>query len=460
MLTRSQVFKIVLLALVLLLIYTSLPRKPLNNLINERIKTMSRKVPKVEADSVRIITTGDRKDIDALAEYARVQITQPRAPNNLYELGMRLRILKKFISIGREEGELYEYLKSQIFPWAHKQPKLSAYQGAGKESKGIVICTGNEYFKFVVHSIRNIRLVHNCTLPIEVFYIGESDLSPDKRTYLSTLDGVSVRDITTVFDQNILKLNGWDAKPFSMLASTFSQTLLLDADTVLLHSPDVLFSDSGYQADGALFFHDRTLFPTDNFKREWLQSLFPRPFSSRLQARRFFQLKTSYEQEAGAVLIDKSRRLAGLLAACALNNRPERESVIHHETHGEKETFWLGFEMLSEPYAFMPSMPGAIGTIERDHDKPSQQVVCGKLCHFDRQGRPLWFNDSISAGKKDKELSNEASRLTHFTKEGKWNPFLCLSGKEFEELNDSELVTLERSVKVFIPDPLKTMPKK
>lgn len=453
MLTRTHLLKVILLALCLLLIYTSLPRKHLSTLnekFKEKINQMTQQ-KETHSDVVRVVTAGG-KDVDALAEYARVQITQPRAPNNLYELGMRLRIIKKFIEIAREEGELYDYLKTQIFPWI-MQKKLSAFKA--NDDKGIVICTGNEYFKFVVHSIRNIRFVLNSTLPIEIFYIGESDLAPEKRAFLTTLPGVSVRDITTVFDQKILDLKGWDAKPFAMLAASFSQVLLLDADTVLMQSPNVFFEDEGYKSDGALFFHDRTLFPTDNFKRDWLHSLFPKPFSPRLQARRFFNLKTSYEQEAGAVLIDKSRRLPGLLAACALNNKPERETVIHHETHGEKETFWLGFELLSEPYAFMSSMPGAVGLIEKDHNHPRQQVVCGKLCHFDRQGRPLWFNDSISAGKKDKEMSNEPAHMTHFTKEGKWNDYLCLSGKEFEPLNERELKLIEKSSKVFLPDPLK-----
>jgi alpha 1,3-mannosyltransferase len=44
------------------------------------------------------------------------------------------------------------------------------------------------------------------------------------------------------------------------LASSFQQAILMDADTVFLQAPEVLFSQPTYLEKGALFFQDRTLF--------------------------------------------------------------------------------------------------------------------------------------------------------------------------------------------------------
>ena len=407
---------------------------------------------------IRPLVGNGTKEMEALAEYAKIQLVQPRATNNIYELGLRLRVIRRLVELKQEEGEVYEHLKHHIFPWINRD-KLSDYKGENG-TRGIVICTGDEYFKFTVHSIRVIRQIHNCSLPIEVFYIGEKDLLPKYRNFLETeLEGVKAKDITKFFNQNLLKLKGWDAKPFAMIASSFSEVLMLDADTVLFQSPENFFEDAGYREEGALFFHDRTLFPTDHFKREWIQSLFPKPYSLQLKTSRFFNSKTSYEQEAGAVTVNKNTRLLGLLASCALNNLEEREKVIHQETHGDKETFWLGFELMGLSYAFNPPMAGAVGGIEPDLDKKQKHVVCGKLAHFDRNGQLWWFNDSISMGKKDKEMSMEVSNnLNHFVIEedgSKWNGFLCLGGKKIEKLTKEEEEKMERIRQVFIPDPIK-----
>jgi hypothetical protein len=452
MIAKQAVFKALVACFFLLIIITTIKS------LNKEGAEQSIDLKKEYQEEIKPLLGNSTKEAEALAEYAKIQLVQPRSTNNIYELGLRLRVLRRLIELGQEEGEVYEHLTKQIFPWA-KRLRLSEYIG-DPASKGIVICTGDEYFKFTVHSIRVIRQVHNCSLPIEVFYIGEKDLSLKHRKFLETeLVGVKVKDITEYFDQSILKLKGWDAKPFAMIASSFSQVLMLDADTVLVQSPEAFFNDIGYREEGALFFHDRTLFPTDQFKREWLQSLFPKPYSSLLRSRRFFNSKTSYEQEAGAVAVDKNIRLMGLLATCALNNQEEREKVIHQETHGDKETFWLGFELVGLSYSFNPSMSGAVGSIEVDQDKKQKQVICGKLAHFDRAGRLWWFNDSISMGKKDKEMSMEVSNnLNHFVieeGEAKWNGFLCLGGKKIEKLAKEELDRIEKIKHVFIPDPIK-----
>jgi hypothetical protein len=318
----------------------------------------------------------------------------------------------------------------------------------------IVIPTGKEYFRFAVHIIRSVREVFNCTIPIQVYYLGKGDLDRVHVEYLKRKLGVEVVDITAIFDNTVLRMKGWDIKPFAMLAAPYEEVLMMDADSVFLQSPEVFFEDSGYRKEGALFFHDRTLFPTDEHKQAWLTGLFPKPLSRQLKSLRYYKMLSSYEQEDGVVLINKRNHFPGLLSACRLNCEPERERIIHVETHGDKETFWLGFELVQEAYAFMPHMPASLGRVQPDYET-HEPAVCGKLAHFDRNGTLLWFNDSIADNKKDEEFAQTTPEFSHYSVEGKWTSYLCVHGPK-HELSKAQLDTLERLKRVYDPNPLKT----
>jgi hypothetical protein len=161
------------------------------------------------------------------------------------------------------------------------------------------------------------------------------------------------------------------------------------------------------------------------------------------------QSKSQYELESGVVVIDKLRHIAGLLAACLLNAPGPLKDMIREETHGEKETFWIGLEMANEPYSFMPNLPGALGTLHKN-DADGVMEVCGKLAHFGRDGDLLWFNDAIAMGKlPDDDTIREVSDFTHFAREseGVWEN-LCLRGKH-HKLDSLTRVLLERLKNIY-----------
>lgn len=108
-----------------------------------------------------------------------------------------------------------------------------------------------------------------------------------------------------------------------------------------------------------------------------------------------FRLLTAHEQESGVVLINKRTRFLGLLATCKSNGKWERDIVSYKVFHGDKETFWTGFELIQEPYVFMRNYGGVIGELRPDNDKS----VCGAQLHEDYQGRPLWWNGGLYRNK-------------------------------------------------------------
>lgn len=156
----------------------------------------------------------------------------------------------------------------------------------------------------------------------------------------------------------------------------------------------MLFQDPGYLATGALFFYDRTLFPGWTLGSDWMKSNIP-VLSSFTRISRMFRRKTAHEQESGVVLINKKTRFLGLMGTCKMNGKWERDLVSYKIFHGDKETFWVGFEMVQEPYVFMRNYGGVIGELRPDNDKS----VCGAQLHQDYRGRPLWWNGGLYRNK-------------------------------------------------------------
>jgi len=156
----------------------------------------------------------------------------------------------------------------------------------------------------------------------------------------------------------------------------------------------MLFDDPGYKATGALFFYDRTLFAGVDQIMNWLKSVTP-IVSSFPPSSRLYRMVSMHEQESGVVLINKKTRFLGMLATCKMNGKWERDLVSYRVFHGDKETFWSGFEMIQEPYAFMRNYGGVIGELREDNDKS----VCGAQLHEDHLGRPLWWNGGLYRNK-------------------------------------------------------------
>ncbi|KAF9132097.1 hypothetical protein BGW39_000816 [Mortierella sp. 14UC] len=295
----------------------------------------------------------------------------------------------------RPEVDFFLSLEKRLYPWIHYGRRTSFSLHGTFKGKGLVFCAGDNQFEFVVTSIQAIRNRLKSKLPIQVYHMGEEDLSKSRQTYLKDMaDGIEVIDVTNILDNSYMQLGGWAIKPFALLASNFEEVMFVDADAYFLQDPAVLFEDPGYMATGALFFFDRTLFPDWIKGPDWLRSILP-IMSSFPPKSRMFNLLTAHEQESGVVVINKKTRFLGLLGTCKMNDKWERDLITYEVFHGDKETFWTGFEMVQEPYAFMRNYGGVIGELRPDDD----QSVCGAQLHEDHKGYPLWWNGGLYRNK-------------------------------------------------------------
>lgn len=68
-----------------------------------------------------------------------------------------------------------------------------------------------------------------------------------------------------------------------------------------------------------------------------------------------------------------------------MNSFWERELSVYQTFYGDKETFYIGFELIHEPYAFVRNYGGVIGELNPDDD----QSICGAQMHLDYWADPL-----------------------------------------------------------------------
>ncbi|KAJ3021270.1 UNVERIFIED_CONTAM: hypothetical protein HDU68_009715 [Siphonaria sp. JEL0065] len=267
-------------------------------------------------------------------------------------------------SFRKELETIVSDLTKIIYPWlSPTYPSIHAMQTKylEKNEEGIVFCSGQWHFEMAVHAITTFRDVLGCTLPIEVHYAGPGDLTPKMLKALN-----SMQNVTT--------------------------------------DPRVLLEGSNiFKEYGSMFYHDRSLFRDD--PANWFKGINPvwsRYAGSKL---RYMKLLSHHEQESGVVVVDKGRTgpLHAMLMVCVLNSRLERDDVTYKNMHGDKETYWISWDMARVPYKFTPSYGGTVGY------KNEKNRICGGLFHTDEFFDPLWWNGGVIANK-------HASRDTEFMK--------------------------------------------
>ena len=224
------------------------------------------------------------------------------------------------------------------------------------QGRGIVICGGGpKYFTPAWVCINMLRRL-GCSLPIQLWHLGEAECDDRMRALVATLgvECVDGRELSRTYPSRIL--NGWELKPYAIIHSPFREVMLIDADNVPVTNPDFLFDTPQFEETGALFWPD----------------------IGRLDAsREIWDLcgvayRDEPEFETGQIVVDKER-CWNALSLCMWYN--EYSDFYYRHVHGDKETFHLAFRKLDQPYA-MPE--------EGVHHLPAT------FCQHDFEGRRLW----------------------------------------------------------------------
>jgi hypothetical protein len=277
--------------------------------------------------------------------------------------------------------------------WLHSPPTKQAMrllldEAAAKEypvpefqqERGIVISGGGQkYFPLAYAAIANLRRL-GCSLPIELWHLGEAEMTPQWRLAVERLGDVSVVDAAQT-GPGARILAGWESKPYSMLYCSFAEVLYLDADNLAASDPKFLFDDADYRVAGAVFWPD---LPNG---REWI------PGETWDTAGILNREGPAFE--TGQILVNKRRYWRELQVTMHLN---EYSDCWYEYVYGDKDTFKLAWHKCGQGYV----MPTA-----SRWRKPA-------IIQTDLQDRPLFYHcvqgkPSIAAGRPVPGLPQQVS---------------------------------------------------
>ncbi|KAI8914540.1 mannosyltransferase putative-domain-containing protein [Gorgonomyces haynaldii] len=288
----------------------------------------------------------------------------------------------------------------------------SSYRG-----RGIVMPVGNHDFILAMASISAIRNVHKSNISIQVFFNGEEDLMEECRESLKQFENVHVQNIHDIFPRDKVGWKGWSVKAATLLAAHCRECILMDSDVIFMQNPEIAFEQSKYIKSRMLLFKDRTM----DFKSTihmWVkEDLIPKERIAHVDEMRMFRGEhgiTYHEAESGVVVIDKSQRFIGLIGITYLNIFPVN-IISYKGFHGDKETFWIGMEMLSENYSFDSHLPVGIGGLEPEITGPDRFCSC-QIAHQDENGDLFWVNGGVVTDKTQVRTSPFVN-FTHYVLE-------------------------------------------
>lgn len=328
-------------------------------------------------------------------------------------------------------------------------------------SKGLVITTGKQRFRYACHLVASLRHVLGSQLPIQIAYSGEEDLPQSYRDFITSVaPDVSTFDVTAVFDNHTLDLphGGWAIKAFAILGSTFEQVMLLDADDVFLQPPDVIFNEHpAYNETGTLLFHDRLLWQGAYPERHawWVQELAGVELSDTIKQSKVYTEGYAEECDSGVVAADKSRLdvFIGLLHIAWQNTREVREAYTYRQGHGDKESWWFGFELTGTRYSMEQHYASIAGHVRIGEDGLPEDRVCSfTIAHVDHKTKLLWYNGSLLKNKEVDLMDFDVP--TEWMIDGDWDKgplkqdMSCMSGAPVQSISQDTVKLLEHTVEL------------
>jgi hypothetical protein len=219
--------------------------------------------------------------------------------------------------------------------------------------RGIVTCGGGKkYFTTAWVLINMLRKV-GCTLPIELWYLGDKEMSDEMRKLVQPL-GVTCIDGQKVAEregycQGNKKLGGWELKSFSITYSAFEHVIFLDSDNVPLADPEFFFDTKQYAATGAIFWPDYGRLARG--RGIWTICRVP--------------YRNEPEFESGQIVVDKSRCWKALQLTMHMN---EQSDFYYKHVLGDKETFHMAWRMLEQEYTMVPYAIHKLRKVMCQHD--------------------------------------------------------------------------------------------
>lgn len=243
---------------------------------------------------------------------------------------------------------------------------------------GIVMVVYPKLVPSAYATIRTLREVLDCELPIEVWFrpdeMRKVTASIDPLRQLAGNDstsGITFREITDPLATEFA------TKVYSIYHSAFDRVLFLDSDNVPVRDPAFLFKSPEFVDTGAVFWPDfwqpsHTLFYLREDSLLW--ELLQMPFVD------------MFEQESGQLLIDRHRHSVPLELVHFFTFHRPNPFVQLKLVWGDKDLFRMAWLKLKTPFHMIQAPPAVAG-------KMINGSFCGMtMVQHDAQGNVLFFH--------------------------------------------------------------------
>ncbi|KAJ8537293.1 hypothetical protein ON010_g13305 [Phytophthora cinnamomi] len=310
----------------------------------------------------------------------------------------------------KEQQSAKNYEDRPTAALATNSPSLSQ-RGAKFDStvtrdKGIIMCMHNDAVAMGLSLVRELRCLGNKEL-VQIYHCFPEEMSEENRALLLGADDrLEIVDVCSdLVERKVLtrevaeKFRNWWIKPLAMYHTDITEVMLLDIDDVFMHDPAVLRTTEGYKNTGTTFFYDRVLFSREFFNQDMNGTSYLKRMlnefdyakyglepgsqpSKRLRRSYAYRGMTSHEQDSSLVAIDKSRSGQAMpIMFWLITEERFRMKRLGLEpfSYGDKETFWLAFELAKKEYFFSPWGVGDISSSTNGDLEKHSDTLCGSI---------------------------------------------------------------------------------
>lgn len=475
-------------------LYLSQPQWNLNPLEGFDFKKQYYKsFEKFKEETMKNNKEGTEYDVDELkADYDNVWHKIILQEQKLHDFLLYLRVYDKCFVQHTYKSALNETdISERMFPWlTFKYPSLEDHTGKklkivddddqkglpwlqkfrnNLQGKGIVLTIADGHLDDTVRLLKVLRFLKT-ELPIQIVYFNNlSDKTKAEIIKIARIgdmkylglekmvDDLPMLDIhfidvsKSVHEKHLHKFSGFGNKILATFFNTFSEMVLMDADTVPMKPIEEFFEMNKYQTNGTIFFKDRKAVeyrPKSDLVlfRKLLPSkfdnqLFDIPLISNYSLDRDFFKGLNHYMESGMVFIDRNKHFFHPLVMAQMGFA----YPINARVYGDKELFWLSFLMLGdENYSFNEHYSAAIGELtpmdERFKDigkaknLKSQEVCSNHPAHINDEDDHslLWFNSGF------RFCGQEFNAASEFESKKRYTKFKSL--KDFETFFTNKLI--------------------
>ncbi|KAH7487662.1 hypothetical protein PRIC1_011784 [Phytophthora ramorum] len=273
-----------------------------------------------------------------------------------------------------------------------------------ERDKAVVLCMHDGVVPMGLSLVRELRCMGNHEL-IQVYHCFPDELSVKSREMLFEADArLEIVDVCSdlvergaLNEETARHFRSWWIKPLALYHTDSTEVMLLDVDDMFMRNPAALRKTEGYTRTGTTFFYDRVI-PGDHFfngqtenDTSYLLNLLHNfdyasigvrdgyEPSKHLTQSFAYRGETEHEQDSSVVVVDKARAGQAMEALWWLITKERFENSF---SYGDKEAFWLAFELAKQEYFFSPWGVSVIDSSTNNDLGTHKDSLCGSIAHF------------------------------------------------------------------------------